>query len=86
MDRTEAQKVSDSYMSDLVADRVDLALDKMEPQFLQAANGDMRKLGFSSAQTDAEHRCADFTTLAELLSIQKVFASSLLRWCQARVE
>src|SRR5258708_23162278 len=39
MDRAEAQKVSDSYMSDLVADRVDLALDKMEPKFLQAAGG-----------------------------------------------
>ena len=39
MDRAEAQMVSDSYMSDLVADRVDLALDKMEPQFLQAAGG-----------------------------------------------
>ena len=38
-DRAEARKVSDSYMSDLVADRVDLALDKMEPQFLQAAGG-----------------------------------------------
>src|SRR5713226_2400208 len=39
MDRAQAQKVSDSYMSDLVADRVDLALDKMEPQFVQAAGG-----------------------------------------------
>jgi hypothetical protein len=39
MDHAEAQKVSDSYMSYLVADRVDLALDKMEPQFLQAAGG-----------------------------------------------
>ncbi len=39
MDRAEAQKVSDSYMSDLAADRVDLALDKMEPQFLHAAGG-----------------------------------------------
>lgn len=39
MDRTAAQKLSDSYMSDLVADRVDLALDKMEPQFLQSAGG-----------------------------------------------
>ena len=39
MDRVQAQKVSDSYMSDLVADRVDLALDEMEPQFLQAAGG-----------------------------------------------
>jgi hypothetical protein len=39
MDRAEAQTVSDSYMSDLVADRVDLALDKMEPEFLQAAGG-----------------------------------------------
>src|SRR5712692_3781920 len=39
MDRAEAQKVSDSYMSDLVAARVDLALDKMEPQALQAASG-----------------------------------------------
>jgi hypothetical protein len=36
---SEGQKVSDSYMSNLVADRVDLALDKMEPQFLQAAGG-----------------------------------------------
>jgi len=39
MDHAEAQKVSDAYMADLVADRVDLALDKMEPQFLQAAGG-----------------------------------------------
>jgi hypothetical protein len=39
IDRAEARKVSDSYMSDLLADRVDLALDKMEPQFLQAAGG-----------------------------------------------
>jgi hypothetical protein len=39
MDRAEAQRVSDSYMGDLVADRVDLALDKMEPEFLQAAGG-----------------------------------------------
>jgi hypothetical protein len=39
MDHAEAQKLSDSYMSYLAADRVDLALDKMEPQFLQAAGG-----------------------------------------------
>jgi hypothetical protein len=39
MDRAQAQRLSDSYMSDMVADRVDLALDKMEPQFLQAAGG-----------------------------------------------
>src|SRR5215831_8528880 len=39
MDHAAAQKVSDSYMSDLIADRVDLALDKMEPQVLQAAGG-----------------------------------------------
>jgi hypothetical protein len=39
MDRTEAQKVSDSYMADLIADRADLALDKMESQFLQQAGG-----------------------------------------------
>jgi len=39
MDHATAQKLSDSYMSDLVADRVDLALDKMAPQFLQAAGG-----------------------------------------------
>jgi hypothetical protein len=39
MDHAEAQKVSDSYMSDLVADRVDLALDKMETEFVQAAGG-----------------------------------------------
>lgn len=39
IDHATAQKLSDSYMSALVADRVDLALDKMEPQFLQAAGG-----------------------------------------------
>jgi hypothetical protein len=39
IDHAEAQKISDSYMSDLVANRVDLALEKMGPQFLQAAGG-----------------------------------------------
>jgi hypothetical protein len=39
MDHAAAQEVSDSYMADLVADRVDLASDKMEPQFIQAAGG-----------------------------------------------
>jgi hypothetical protein len=42
MDHAAAQKLSDSYMSDLVADRADLALDKMETQFLQAAGGKTR--------------------------------------------
>ena len=39
INRLEAQKMSDSYMSDLIADRVDLALDKMEVQMVQAAGG-----------------------------------------------
>jgi hypothetical protein len=39
VDRATSQKLSDSYMSDLVADRVDLALDKMEPEFIEAAGG-----------------------------------------------
>jgi hypothetical protein len=39
MDPAQAQNLSDSYMSDMVADRVNLALDKMEPQFVQAAGG-----------------------------------------------
>lgn len=39
INRVEAQKMSDSYMSDLIADRVDLALDKMEVQFVEAAGG-----------------------------------------------
>jgi hypothetical protein len=39
MNHAGAQKLSDSFISDLVADRVDLALDKMTPQFLQAAGG-----------------------------------------------
>jgi hypothetical protein len=39
MDHAEAQKVSDSYMSDLAADRVDVALDKMETEAVQAAGG-----------------------------------------------
>lgn len=42
MDHAMAKKLSDSYMSDLVADRVDLALDKMEPQFLQTAGGTVK--------------------------------------------
>jgi hypothetical protein len=39
MDYGEARKVSDSYMSDLVADHVGKALDKMELQAVQAAGG-----------------------------------------------
>lgn len=39
IDHAAAQKLSDSYMSDLIADRVDSALDKMEPQVLQVAGG-----------------------------------------------
>jgi hypothetical protein len=39
MDHEEAEKLSDSYMSHLVADRVDLALDQMEPEFLLMAGG-----------------------------------------------
>jgi hypothetical protein len=39
MDHAKAQSLSDSYMSNLVADRVDLALDKMGPEFLEAAGG-----------------------------------------------
>lgn len=39
MDQAKAQSVSDSYMANLVADRVDLALDKMGPEFLGAAGG-----------------------------------------------
>lgn len=42
IDRSAAQKLSDSYMSDLVADRVDLALDNMEPQFIQAVGGNTK--------------------------------------------
>jgi|SRR5580704_16078548 hypothetical protein len=37
VNRAEAQKTSDAFMSDLVANRVDLALTKMEPEFVQAA-------------------------------------------------
>jgi hypothetical protein len=39
MDHAEAQRLSDSYMSNLVADRADLALAEMEPQFVEAAGG-----------------------------------------------
>jgi len=39
MDRAEALEVSNSFMSSLVADRVDLALDEMETQFVQGADG-----------------------------------------------
>ena len=42
IDRTQAKAVSDSYMSNLVADRVDLALERMEPQFIQSAGGNAK--------------------------------------------
>jgi hypothetical protein len=42
MDRTQAKAVSDSYMADLVADRVDLAVDGMEAQFIQSAGGNAK--------------------------------------------
>jgi len=42
MDDTQSQKVSDLYMSELIANRVDLALNEMEPQFLQAAGGKIK--------------------------------------------
>jgi hypothetical protein len=42
IDRTQAKTVSDSYMSDLVADRVNLALERMEPEFIQAAGGNAK--------------------------------------------
>ena len=42
MDHAEAQKLSDSYMADLVADHVDAALDKMEAEFLQSVGGKAR--------------------------------------------
>jgi len=37
IDRAAAQKVSDSFISDLVADRVKDAVNKMEPEFVQTA-------------------------------------------------
>ena len=36
IDRTRAQKVSDSFMSDLVADRVNDAVVKMDPEIVQS--------------------------------------------------
>jgi hypothetical protein len=42
LDRTQAKVVSDSYMADLVADRVDLAVDRMEAQFIQSAGGNAK--------------------------------------------
>jgi len=42
IDRTQAKTVSDSYVSDLVGDRVNLAVERMEPQFIQAAGGNVK--------------------------------------------
>jgi len=39
MNHAESLRVSDSFMSNLVADRVDIAVDKMGPKFIQAAGG-----------------------------------------------
>jgi hypothetical protein len=36
MNRVEALSLSDSFMSNLIADRVDLAVDQMEPEFVKA--------------------------------------------------
>ncbi len=49
IDRAAAQRASDAFMSDLVADRVDDALNKMEPEFVQTtgraqAEAGIRKL------------------------------------------
>ena len=49
IDREAAQKVSDSFMSDMVADRVGGALNRMEPEFVQTigrteAEAGLRKL------------------------------------------
>ena len=37
MDRAEAESTSAAFMSDLISDRVDLAIAKMEPEFAQEA-------------------------------------------------
>lgn len=39
IDRAAAQRVSDAYMADLVANHIDLALDKMQAEFLQSVGG-----------------------------------------------
>jgi hypothetical protein len=38
IDSAAAQKLSDSFMSDLIAHRADAALDKMEPEFVKTVN------------------------------------------------
>jgi hypothetical protein len=38
IDPTAARTLSDSFMSDLISHRADLALDKMEPEFLKISN------------------------------------------------
>ena len=38
IDPTEAKKLSDSFMADVIAHRTDAALDKMEPEFVKMVN------------------------------------------------
>lgn len=38
IDMTAARKLSDAFMSDWIAHRADLALDKMEPEFIKEIN------------------------------------------------
>jgi len=38
-DRKEALQVSDAFMSDLIADHIDAAAEKLGPQFIAAASG-----------------------------------------------
>jgi hypothetical protein len=38
IDQTAAQRLSDSFMADLIAHRTDAVLDKMEPEFIKMVN------------------------------------------------
>ena len=62
IDRAAAQKVADSFMADLVADKVDGALDKMEPEFIhqtgrpQAAAGVRNLFAYCGRPLDSEFK------------------------------
>ena len=102
MDHAAAQKLSDSYMSDLVANHVDLALGKMETQFLQAAGGkthaesgvrDLFNYCGRPLESELRHEetaegcpCVRLSTLAKQPSIQRESVFSLSGLCRPEKE
>jgi len=71
MDRAQALKTSDAFMAELVAERIDGALDRMEPEFSQkagrekAANAVRKILQYCGRPLEYELRHEEVGTIAD---------------------